>query len=254
MAQIDDETGPEDTRTGHEPRRPRRDSGIRGRVDDVARLVRNNGAPIAIAFTVLVVGSLVFQYVLGLNAGVAVVLFFFTVGIALGTYRLLNRSPVAWDQRLSRSKLAIAGVVGLVVVALAIQAVPFGRDRSNPPVTGEPAWDSPRTRELTVRACFDCHSNEVEYPWYSTVAPMSWAVQLHVEEGRAEVNYSEWDRPQREGDESAETVAEGEMPPPYYTLLTHSTARLTDAERRELIEGLTATFGSDDRQDRDHDD
>jgi hypothetical protein len=78
-------------------------------------------------------------------------------------------------------------------------------------------------------------------------------MQLHVEEGRANVNYSEWDRPQEEGDESAETVVEGEMPPSYYTLLTHSAARLTDAERQELIDGLTATFGTDDREDG-HDD
>jgi hypothetical protein len=229
-------------------------------VDGVARLLRSNGVPIAIGVTFLVVGSLVFQYVLGLNASVAVVLFVLTVGIALGIYRLLNRSPVAWDQPLSRAKLVVAGVAGLVVVALAIQAVPFGRDRSNPPVTGEPAWDSSRTRELTVRACFDCHSNEVEYPWYSGIAPMSWAVQLHVEEGRAKVNYSEWDRPQEEGDESAESVVEGEMPPRYYTLLTHRAARLTDAERQELIDGLNATFGADggddghdDREDREDD-
>jgi hypothetical protein len=222
-------------------------------VDHVTRLLRNNGVPIAIGVTFLVAGSLLFHYVLGLNAGIAVVLGIITVGIALGTYRLLNRSPVAWDKRLSRSRLAVAGVVGLVLVALMIQAVPFGGDGSNPPVTGEPAWDSPRTRELTVRACFDCHSNEVEYPWYSTIAPMSWAVQIHVGEGRENVNYSEWDRPQKDGDESAETVAEGEMPPGYYTLLTHRAARLTDVERQELIDGLTATFGTDDR-DNGHDD
>jgi hypothetical protein len=206
-----------------------------------------------IGVALLVVGSLVFPYVLGLHASVAVVLFFFTVGTALGIYRLLNRSAVAWDEPLSRAKLVVGGVAGLVVVALAIQAVPYGWDRSNPSVSGEPAWDSPRTRELTVRACFDCHSNEVEYPWYAGIAPMSWAVQLHVEQGRGEVNYSEWDLPQEEGDESAETVIEGEMPPAYYSLLTHSAARLSDAERQQLIDGLKATFETDDRQDG-HDD
>jgi hypothetical protein len=216
-------------------------------VDGVTRFLRSNGVPLAIGVTFLVVGSLLFLYVLGLPPSVAVVLFFFTVGTALGIYRLLNRSAVAWDRPLSRAKLVVGGVAGLVVVALAIQAVPYGRDHSNPPVSGEPAWDSPRTRELTVRACFDCHSNEVEYPWYSGIAPMSWAVQLHVEQGRGKVNYSEWDHPQEEADESAETVIDGEMPPTYYTLLTHSAARLTDAERQELIDGLEATFGTDDR-------
>ena len=220
---------------------------------EVTRFLKSNGAPVAIGVVVFVVGSLVFQFVLGLPAGVAVVLFVFTVGTALGVYRLLNRSPVAWEQPLSRAKLVVAGVAGFVVVALTIQAVPFGRDHPNPPVTGEPSWDSPRTRELIVRACFDCHSNEVEYPWYSGIAPMSWAVQLHVEQGRAKVNYSEWDHPQKEGDESAETVIDGEMPPGYYTLLTHRGARLTDAERQELIDGLDATLGTNDREDEDHD-
>jgi hypothetical protein len=220
-------------------------------VDGVIRSLRNNRVPLAIGAVVLVVGSSVFQYVLGLPAGVAVVLFFFAVAIALGVYRLVNRSPVAWDQPLSRGKLAFGGVAGLVLVALAIQAAPFGRDHSNPAVTAEPAWDSPRTRELTVRACFDCHSNEVEHPWYSEIAPMSWAVQLHVEQGRDKVNFSEWDQPQREGDESVETIVEGEMPPRYYTLFTHRGARLTDTEQRELIAGLEATLGTDGRGDED---
>jgi len=219
----------------------------------LASFLRSNRIPAAIGLALLVVGSLVFQFVLGLTAGVAVVLFFLVVATALAIYRLLNRSRLVWDQPLSRARLVVSALVGLVVVGLAIQVVPFGRDYSNPPVTGEPAWDSARTRELTVRACFDCHSNEVEYPWYSKIAPMSWAVQLHVEEGRDKVNYSEWDRPQDEGEESAETVSDGEMPPTYYTLLTHSAARLTDAERRDLIDGLTATFGTDDEDEHDDD-
>jgi hypothetical protein len=219
----------------------------------LASFLRSNRIPAAIGLALLVVGSLAFQFVLGLAAGVAVVLFLLVVATALGIYRLLSRSRLVWDQPLSRARLVVSALVGLVVVGLVIQVVPFGRDYSNPPVTGEPAWDSARTRELTVRACFDCHSNEVEYPWYSKIAPMSWAVQLHVEEGRDKVNYSEWDRPQEEAEESAETVRDGEMPPTYYTLLTHSAARLTDAERRDLIDGLTATFGTDDEDEHDDD-
>jgi hypothetical protein len=230
-----------------------RSVGIERRVNSATRFLRTNAAPIVIGVALLIAVSLVFPYVLGLHASIGIVLFLITVGTTLGFYRLLNRSAVAWGHPLSRTKLAVSGVAGLVVVAFAIQTVPYGWNRSNPPVTAEPAWDSARTRELTVRACFDCHSNEVDYPWYSGIAPMSWAVQLHVEQGRGEVNYSEWDLPQREGDESAETVIEGEMPPAYYTLLTHSAARLTDAEREELIDGLDATLGTDDADDG-HDD
>lgn len=213
------------------------------------RFVRQNRKPLAVGVVLLAVGALLFQYVIGLNVAVAVVLFLITVGVALAIYRRLNRTPIVWDQPLGGPRLAVAWLAGLVVVTLAIQAVPFGRDHSNPPVTGEPEWDSPRTRELMVRACFDCHSNEVAYPWYSNIAPMSWAVQLHVDEGREKVNYSEWNLPQKDADESVETVVDGEMPPGYYTLLTHSAARLSDTERSELIQGLKATLGTSEDDD-----
>lgn len=131
------------------------------------------------------------------------------------------------------------GAVGAVL--LLIQVVPFG-DRTNPPVTQEPAWDSPRTRELAKRACFDCHSNETVWPWYSYVAPVSWLVLHDVEEGREHLNFSEFDRPQKDAHEAAEQVEMGEMPLPIY-LPTHPEARLTDAETQELIAGLKATFG-----------
>ena len=135
------------------------------------------------------------------------------------------------------------GVLVLAALAVAIQFVPYGRDHSNPPVTEEPVWDSAETRELAVRACFDCHSNETEWPWYSNIAPISWLTQHDVDEGREHLNYSEWNRSQ-EGEESAETVREGSMPPWVFTL-THPDARLTDAEIAVLEAGLIATFGDE---------
>jgi hypothetical protein len=136
----------------------------------------------------------------------------------------------------------LLGLVGLLVVGmLAIQLVPYGRDHTNPPVTREPTWDSATTRSLAVTACFDCHSNETAWPWYTNVAPVSWLVQHDVDEGREALNFSEWDRPQ-EADEAAEAVAEREMPPDIYVLL-HPDARLSDADRDLLIHGLTSTFG-----------
>ena len=135
------------------------------------------------------------------------------------------------------------GMAVLLGGFLAIQLVPYGRDHDNPPVTAEPSWDSDLTRELTVAACYDCHSNETVWPWYSNVAPVSWLVQRDVDEGREELNYSEWNRAQ-DGEESAETVREGSMPPRSY-LLTHPDARLTDAELAALENGLAATFGDE---------
>ena len=212
-------------------------------------VVRSNSALTAVVLALLLGGLTLFPYLLGLNGAIGVGLGLLVVAAALGLYRLVSRGPVVWTEQLAVKRLLASGFGGLLIVGVAIQAVPLGWDRSNPPVTGEPAWDSPQTRELVVRACFDCHSNEVVYPWYSRVAPMSWAVALHVAAGRDEVNYSEWDRPQDEADESAETVREGEMPPGYYARLTHSGARLSDTELQDLISGLEATFGSADDAD-----
>src|SRR6478736_5462202 len=88
--------------------------------------------------------------------------------------------------------------LGLLLAVVAIQLVPYGPSRVNPAVAGEPAWDSPATRALAKQACFDCHSNETEWPAYSSVAPVSWLVQHDVDEGRAVLNFSEWTRPQKE--------------------------------------------------------
>jgi hypothetical protein len=132
----------------------------------------------------------------------------------------------------------------LVVAFIAIQLVPYGRRHTNAPVTQEPPWDQARTRTLAVRACFDCHSNETVWPWYSHVAPMSWLEQRDVDEGRRALNYSEWDRGQREARESAKSVRKGEMPPWFYAL-PGTSASLTPAERSTLIAGLELTFGSE---------
>jgi hypothetical protein len=138
----------------------------------------------------------------------------------------------------------LLGAAGILIVGmLAIQLVPYGRDHTNPPVTGEPPWDSAATRELAVVACFDCHSNETVWPWYSNIAPISWRLQRNVDEGRARLNFSEWGSRAQETGEIVEVVGEGEMPPWDYLLL-HPDARLSDADTQALIEGLGKTFGA----------
>jgi mono/diheme cytochrome c family protein len=134
-------------------------------------------------------------------------------------------------------RLTLLAILGLFVL---IQLVPYGRDHSNPPVVAEPAWDSPHTRALAAAACFDCHSNETRWPWYTNVAPFSWLTQNDVDNGREALNFSEWDRPQ-EAEELAEVISDGEMPPWYYRLL-HSAADLSDREKQQLIDGLRATL------------
>jgi mono/diheme cytochrome c family protein len=134
--------------------------------------------------------------------------------------------------------------LGLVLALIAIQFVPYGRNRVNPPIGAEPIWDSPETRALARRACFDCHSNETEWPAYARVAPVSWLVHHDVVEGRAVLNFSEWDRPQGEAGDIVEAVQEGSMPPLQYKPL-HAGARLSDAQRSELVRGLQRTLAAD---------
>lgn len=133
---------------------------------------------------------------------------------------------------------------GLVVVFAAIQLVPYGRPAPNPPVRREPRWDSPRTRELAARACFDCHSNQTRYPWYSYVAPMAWLVNKDVNDARAKMNFSEWDLIQRGAMAAPEQIEQGNMPLPVYLPL-HPQAWLSAEEKAALIQGLEATLQAD---------
>lgn len=137
-------------------------------------------------------------------------------------------------------------VLGLLII---IQFVPYGRNHTNPPVRQEPAWDSPQTAALARRACFDCHSNQTVWPWYSNIAPVSWLVLRDVDEGRSKLNFSEWDLPQKDAEEAAEQVQKGEMPPWFY-LPAHPQARLSTQEKQALIRGLQATTGSNESRDR----
>jgi len=139
----------------------------------------------------------------------------------------------------------IPGLIGLLIL---IQLVPYGHDYTNPPTLSEPAWDTPQTRTLFMRACGDCHSNETDWPWYSRIAPVSWLVAHDVDEGREHLNISAWGKQKKnKGNEAAEALEEGEMPPLIY-LPPHPAAWLDDAETKTLIAGLKATFGSEKPQ------
>ncbi len=122
-----------------------------------------------------------------------------------------------------------------VLVLAALQFVPVTRD--NPPVRGD--FDGPpEVREILVRSYYDCHSNETAWPWYSRVAPISFLVAGHVEEARAELNFSEWrtyDRARRAkaGADILEQVEKREMPLPMYVII-HGQAKLSGSELQTL--------------------
>ena len=146
-----------------------------------------------------------------------------------------------------RTLIAVGGV------ALAIQFIPVSR--TNPPVVKELTWDSPKTKAFAKRACFDCHSNEAKWPWYSYVAPMSWLIVNDVKDARERLNFSEISAEDRAGS-LVKRINNGEMPLPRYLAL-HSEARLSEAEKKEYIAGLRRSFemsglGSADSKDEEH--
>ncbi|MDF1799772.1 MAG: heme-binding domain-containing protein [Planctomycetota bacterium] len=133
---------------------------------------------------------------------------------------------------MSRKKKFALALVALLVL---IQLVPV--DTENPEVTAE--VDAPtEVLEILRRACYDCHSNETVWPWYTHLAPVNFLVAHDVEEGREHLNFSEWDRydPERRAHKISEVweeVEEGEMPLWFYTPL-HPEAELSAADLAAL--------------------
>jgi hypothetical protein len=144
---------------------------------------------------------------------------------------------------LNRSNKIISISIIFVIILLSLfQFIPYGKDHNNPTIVSEPNWDSQQTRVLAKRACFDCHSNETIWPWYSNVAPISWLTYRDVAAGRRRLDFSDWKNIRlREPGEIASAITEGEMPPLQY-LLIHRTARLSTTEKTLLINGLLKTL------------
>ncbi len=142
------------------------------------------------------------------------------------------------------AKITLWVILVLVAGFGLIQLVPYGRDHTNPPVTNEYQWQSAEAEAIARKACYDCHSNETVWPWYTNVAPSSWLIQWDVDQGRDNLNFSE--RPEGAaiatdaiGAEIGEIVGDGEMPPFQYKII-HGDARLSDAERQLLVDEFGA--------------
>jgi hypothetical protein len=92
---------------------------------------------------------------------------------------------------------------------------------------------------ILQRACNDCHSNNTHYPWYTNIQPVGWWMQHHVNEGKEELNFSEFGtytakRQNHKMEEVAEQIKKGEMPLNSY-LWIHKDAKLSDQEKEILI-------------------
>ena len=126
--------------------------------------------------------------------------------------------------------------LALFVIVIGIQLIPV--DKSNPPERGAAAAPGD-VQTLLRRACFDCHSNETVWPWYSQIAPASLVIAQDVKKGRKEVNFSTWEkyderRKARKLKEIAKQVEKGGMPLFYYLPL-HPDAKLSPAERELIV-------------------
>ena len=128
-------------------------------------------------------------------------------------------------------------LVIFIVLLGAAQFVPV--DRTAPP-SGTEVPAPPEVRAVLKRACYDCHSNETKWPWYSHVAPVSWLIASDVHEGREAMNYSTWNQlsPKKQAKRfrhSWEHVDEGEMPLWFYIPM-HPEAKLTDVDKALIKE------------------
>jgi hypothetical protein len=132
---------------------------------------------------------------------------------------------------------------GLLAIFIIIQF--FRIDKTNPTINLADDFieisNPPQEIATMIKSsCYDCHSNESNYPWYSNIAPVSWWVKHHIDEAREELNFSKWStydakKKDHKLEEMAEEVEEGEMPLKPYPL-THPEAQLT-AEQKEQLEG-----------------
>lgn len=137
----------------------------------------------------------------------------------------------------------VLGVILVIVVLVTV--IPLLLE-TNPPDVAEPQWDSPQTRALAVRACFDCHSNSTQWPWFTRVPGSSILVVSDVLRGRSRLNFSDWgsatgSREGRNPRDIARVIQRGDMPPWEYLLL-HPEAQLSDAEKQQLVDGLTKSL------------
>jgi hypothetical protein len=148
--------------------------------------------------------------------------------------------------------LRLRRTLGWIVIILACGFVAiqfFGPAKSNPPLDPSQSFDSqlhvsPQVAAIFDRSCNDCHSHKTRWPWYSNVAPVSWFVIGHVNEGRSMMNLSEWghfdrDQQARKLRQMCEEVQDGAMPLSSYTPL-HPGSKLSSDDVKVLCDWTNA--------------
>lgn len=131
---------------------------------------------------------------------------------------------------------------GVILIGLAIQFVPNElppTENNNPGDLIESGIVSLEIAGLLKTSCYDCHSNETKFPWYSYVAPFSWLIAKDVNDARKELNFSVWRdydmmKKLEKLDDISIEVKEGEMPMSIYTAI-HTSAKLSDVQRQLIV-------------------
>ena len=141
--------------------------------------------------------------------------------------------------------------IALIFILLMIQSIQI--DKTIEPVNPTTDFISVTAANTEVAgllktACYDCHSNQPTYPWYTNMAPVSWWIKHHINEGSQHLNFSIWGtysekRKNHKLEECIEMIEEGEMPMYSYTLM-HKEAKLADSQKLQLVEFFKALKGN----------
>ncbi len=131
---------------------------------------------------------------------------------------------------------------GILILLIVIQFVRI--DQTNPKVISSEEFFTVNAapeniKQMARNACYDCHSNETKYPWYANVAPISWMLANHRNEGREHLNFSNWatrntNQQQHALEECVEVIENGEMPMALY-VVNHPEAKLSETQKKELV-------------------
>lgn len=145
--------------------------------------------------------------------------------------------------KLSLKRIGIAFIVLFIVIQV------FRINKTITPVNEQTDFmavtqTNPEVATILKNACYDCHSNQPTYPWYTSVAPVSWWIKNHINEGSKHLNFSIWQtytvkRKDHKLEECVEMIEEGEMPMNSYTWMNPE-AKLTDAQKQLLIDWFKA--------------
>ncbi|MVT07921.1 heme-binding domain-containing protein [Chitinophaga tropicalis] len=146
-----------------------------------------------------------------------------------------------------RSRIILLSLLAIVVLMQFIRPSRNENNREEPANDITKVYPMPAdVQKLLKVACYDCHSNNTQYPWYTNIQPVGWWMAHHVDEGKEELNFNEYasyspKRQQNKLKRIREEVEEDEMPLGSYTII-HRDARLTAQQKDLLIKWIDSTL------------